>query len=334
MPESAATSVAPETTTDLTGSDALERLSAPEREAWQKTGEWPTRAAKTDPAATDAAEADDDEEPAAVAPAKADEVTPAPVVEKPVSKRQQQINDLMRRETESRLKAEALEAKLAAVEAKIATPAKADEKAEKTTEPAPTRPKPLPAQFPNWDDYLEAVADWKLEQRDAKIAAERTKAETEARTKDSETAFRTRASEWITRRNAFAETEPAFTEKAMPWLAKVGPGTPIGDVLMDSPVGPQLALHLATHPEDVTRIVALHPIRQLVELGKLEQKFDSPDPATARAQEPVKTVTSAPAPPRAIAATKADVADDVDAAVSAGDFRAFAAAANRRALGK
>jgi len=83
----------------------------------------------------------------------------------------------------------------------------------------------------------------------------------------------------------------------------------------------------------VRRLLALHPIQQLRALGKLEAQFDPP---TAPAQAaPVKTVTSAPAPPTVLSASSSGTSPDPIAdAVERGDFRAFSAAANAAALGR
>ncbi len=283
-------------------------------------------------------EADDDEPEGADAPAAAEPTpekpvtaAPQPTPEKPVSKRQQHINELARKAAEAEQRSAKLEAKLAEVEARLSKPVEpiAAKPEPVKAEPIidPKDPEPVEANFDDWGKYLRAVAEWdRRQERRAEAAAKAAR--------DSEQSFAQKRDSWIDRREAFRATDPTFDTHAMPFLARVPPNTPLYDVLMDSPVGPQLALHLATHPEDVTRIGALHPIQQLRELGKLEAKFDTPETtsASASAGPAAKTVTTAPTPPTTLAARSAEPVDRVGAAVARGDFLAFAAEEDRKAL--
>lgn len=322
MPESVAASAVAEI-----GSEDLHSLSADERASWEATGTWPERQAETPaaaPAAVEpAAEADEDDADEAPAP-----VAAAPVVEaKPVSKRQQQINDLIRSRAEADAKAAALEAKIAALEgkSKTATPETAQEAIAATVEP--TSAKPKIEDFESIDAYMEALTDWKIEQRESVTRANAAKTAAQRE-------LETRAGSWIQRRDAFFATQDAAAvATAGKFLEGVSSGTPLGDVLIESPVGPQVALHLATHPDDADRIARLAPLAQIRELGKLEGKFDTQP--TARAQEAaVKTVTTAPAPPTTVTAATGSTVDDVTDAIDRGDFRAYEAAANRRDLSR
>jgi hypothetical protein len=67
------------------------------------------------------------------------------------------------------------------------------------------------------------------------------------------------------------------------------------EAVLDSEVGPQIAYHFATNPDEVTRIDALPLRSQLRELGKLEARFESTAAAAAAPnQKPV--VSKAPPP--------------------------------------
>ena len=60
--------------------------------------------------------------------------------------------------------------------------------------------------------------------------------------------------------------------------------------------GPEVAYHLATHPDEAKRIAALAPVAAVRELGKLSAKFDStPEPEKPK-------VSKAPAPVKPVAA--------------------------------
>jgi len=296
-------------------------------------GTWPDPAKVT---TTADPELDDEPEPAAATPTVAERFgVQAPVAEPVLSKRQQkelarqqEINDAIRARAEAEQRAVTLEARLKALEA---TPA-AEPAAKVEPKPAlePTRPKPLSKDFEDYDQFTEDLAEWKLEQREAKREADAATAREQDAVTARERDFTTRVSTWVERRDAFAATEPRFTTVAVPFLDHVRPGTPIGDVLMESEVGPQLALHLATHPAEVERIVRLAPVSALRALGKLEALFDSPS-STASAGLTAKTVSTAPAPAMTLAARSADPADPAAAALARGDFSAWEAEENRKA---
>ena len=61
-----------------------------------------------------------------------------------------------------------------------------------------------------------------------------------------------------------------------------------------SDLGPEIAYFLGKNPEESKRIASLPPMRQLIELGKLEARFTvKPEPKTTKAPEPIKPVSSA-----------------------------------------
>jgi hypothetical protein len=276
-------------------------------------------------------ESEDDEPEPAPAPVSA----AAPTPEKPVSKRQQQINDLIRKQTETDLRNRALEAEMAALKAAKAEP-KAEPAAAVAAEPIvdPKDPEPQEADFEDYRKFVQAVARWEIRQskREADAAADvQRRTEAAAAQRDS---LQQRTSSWVERRDAFAAANPDFTTKALPFLDHVTAGTPIGDALLDSDVGPQMALYLATHPDEADRIARLAPISALRALGKLEAQFDSPETtsASASAGPAAKTVTSAPAPPMTLTSRSAIPADPAAAAFAAGDFERWEAEENRKAL--
>lgn len=142
----------------------------------------------------------------------------------------------------------------------------------------PKDPKPTIDQFADSDDpyrdHLLATFKWE-QRRDTRVSQH------EARTSQDRTEFETRAKSWADRRDAFAASTPDFHEKAGAFLDTLFAGTPIGDTVMDSAVGPHLALHLATHPQELARISAMHWRDQLRALGKLEDKLEAVPPAAA-----------------------------------------------------
>ncbi len=276
--------------------------------------------------------------PEPVAPSVAAEPEPDKSVTppSPTSKRterrqlrdQEQINETIRRAV-----TEATEATERRLRAELGKPA-----VEAKPEPAapivdPKDPEPQESEFDDYRKFVQAVARWEIrqEKREAAAEAEKTKA-TDAETAQR-TQFHERASTWIQRRDAFAAVTPEFEAKAVPYLDTITANTPIGDVLLESEVGPQMALYLATHPEEAQRIDALPPVSALRALGKLEARFDTPTSASATAAGPAaKTVTTAPAPPTTLASRSATPADPAAAALANGDFAAWEEAENRKAV--
>ena len=119
--------------------------------------------------------------------------------------------------------------------------------------------KPSRAAF-NGDDeaYIEAVADWKINQRD-----QQTKQQREAEQ----------------RQTTVQKTEKLYTEAAkLPGFDRDTfeelPLTPsIAQALIESDSAAQLMAYMASNPDDIERIAKLSPARQAAELGKLEARL-------------------------------------------------------------
>lgn len=319
-----------DTPAEPSGQDALNALSPADRSTWELTGVWPDPSKVT----TTAAEPDaDDEEPVEPeATAAAVETKPEPTPEKPVSKRQQQINDLIRRSTESDLRAKALEAEIQALKA-VKPAAEPEKKPEPAAVVDPGDPEPQEAAFEDYKAFVKAQARWEIRQAKREADAE-TKKEQAAHAETAQREeFATRAKTWIERRDAFITKHPDKADRVTRFLETVFAGTPIGDVIMESEVGADVADYLAANPTEADRIARLAPISALRALGNIEGKFDSEalTIASASAGPAAKTVTTAPAPPMTLAARSASPADPAAAALERGDFAAFEEAENRRA---
>jgi hypothetical protein len=273
----------------------------------------------------------DEQDAAEPEPAPAPVAEPAPVAK--VSKRQAHINELTRKAAEADRRAADLAAKIAAIEARTAP------KAEPVAEPAkpatpvadPKDPEPTEADYDDYSAFTRALARWEVRQfrREEEAAAEAKAAQDAERTRveASVTSFNA----WVDRREAFVAQHPARAQALSDFLATLVTGTPIGDAILDSDVGPELADYLASNPTEAERIARLAPISALRALGKLEASL-SPTHASARAQPAAKLVTTAPAPPMTLASRTADPADRVAAAVARGDYSTFELEENRKAL--
>lgn len=298
-------------------------------------------AAPVDPSVADlAAYRKPVEAPAAETPAA--ETPTAPVVETPAGELepdpaseagkalankkkslQARIDTIAAERAQTQRERDAATAEAAALRAELAALRAPKQPAAEAVAVQPTRPKPTEEQvgttYPTYADFVEDLADWKSEQRDVRRAADAEASARQNAEQQAGQAFQQRASTWAERREAFAASTPAFAEKAVPFLDQVFPGTPIGDVIMDSAVGPQLALYLAENEAEVRRIIALHPLTQLRELGKIEAKYEQA--AAAPAVPAVPVVSKAPAPVRPIAGTPAASTPDPKTMSSVAEWR-------------
>ena len=162
----------------------------------------------------------------------------------------------------------------------------------KTADPSE---KPNPDKFGSYDEYVEALADWKADQRVAESFkrrdAERSQA-AEARAAEA------KAQAWAERQIAFREATPDYDAVVGKSSVQVAPH--VVDTLLDSDSGPELAYHLAKHPETVKRINSLSPLAAAREIGRIEASLSTPaaprDKPASKAPAPITPArSSAPA---------------------------------------
>lgn len=142
--------------------------------------------------------------------------------------------------------------------------------------PAPQAPegKPTSDQFESYDDYVEALTDWKAENTvNARLAAQQQQSTIQTKVQTFEQRVATQ----------FPEGEPEGIT-----ALRRAPSLPEGvqEVILTSENGPKLADHLGSHPAELRRLSSLTPTMQAFELAKLEQRLAAPP----------KTATTAPAP--------------------------------------
>ena len=150
---------------------------------------------------------------------------------------------------------------------------------------------PSRAQFANDDEYLQALADFKVDQRlaerDAKAAEDRERAAQTARL----TTFQERLA-------AAHKENPDLAGKLEASTAIVS--DQVRDAIIESDVGPKILEHFADHPEDAARIAKLTVGGALREIGKLEARLEvAAKPSTVTAEEKpnnVVEISRAPAP--------------------------------------
>lgn len=134
--------------------------------------------------------------------------------------------------------------------------------------------KPTSDQFESYDDYVEALTDWKAENTvNARLAAQQQQSTIQTRVQTFEQRVATQ----------FPDGEPEGLS-----ALRRAPSLPEGvqEVILSSENGPKLADHLGNNPAELRRLSSLTPTMQAFELAKLEQRLAAPP----------KTATTAPAP--------------------------------------
>jgi hypothetical protein len=181
-------------------------------------------------------------------------------------------------------------------------PQPAESKPEAKEEPFVfSKQKPKPEDFRIQDTetfdqtaYLEAVADWKVDEREAKAEHKRVQESKQKEQQESKSKQNEKLKSWNdTQAKAAREVYDDYDEVA----GTISCTPAMYDSVMESEVGGHLAYWIGTHPDEVTRISALTPRQQILELHKIEAQFAKEEPAAKSEDEtPEPPVSKAPAP--------------------------------------
>lgn len=251
------------------------------------------------------------DEPATPEPGEGKETAPAPA-EKPLGKPKNdpraRVEQATRQAAEQRKRADEMErraieneAKLKALEERLnggkpAEPAKVETKAPDG--------KPKADDFETYDEYVEALTDWKADQRDnsAKESAQR-----EALLSHQQNLFNS----FQERIQKAIEADPTIDQKIHPDIVAMVPDGPldfskrmsnddlIGVHFITEEKGLDMMRHLSEHPDVLQRLRGLSQPQLLVELGRIDARLGSvttaPEPkpiSISRANPPVRPVTA------------------------------------------
>ena len=146
---------------------------------------------------------------------------------------------------------------------------------------------PDPSQFKTQEEYIDAVTDYKVEQKLAKKEAEQSQVKQ----------VNERAQSWQEKLVA-ARTETSDFDQVMN-NADVPVANHVADLLLESDAGAKIAYHLAQNPATLEKINGMTPARVAIELGKLEASLMKPAVADTTPEPEVK-VSKAPPPARTL----------------------------------
>lgn len=167
--------------------------------------------------------------------------------------------------------------------------------------------KPSPDSYETHAEYVEALTDWKLEQRDKTASEKAAKAKLEADQAEVMKAHSARV-------KAFTEKTPDFLE-TLEDVSHITLSATVERELLSSENGPELIYALAQDPAEFERINKLGPIAAARELGRLDAKLSSK--AEAAKPEP-KKLTTAPKPLDPVGKGKGAVAKSIEEIAATG----------------
>jgi hypothetical protein len=151
--------------------------------------------------------------------------------------------------------------------------------------------KPDPERFNSQQEYIEALTDWKIEQK-AKAAEMAQKVEAaKAQQEKTVSGFRERVKE-------FQKTATDLPE-VLEAVDHIPLSPALQEIFIESERGHELMYTLAKNPAEYERIAKLPPLAAAKEMGKLEAKLASkssdaePEAKTTKAPPPIKPVTRA-----------------------------------------
>jgi hypothetical protein len=176
--------------------------------------------------------------------------------------------------------------------------------------------KPTPDKFDDYNAYVEALADWKAEEKISAKLSERDNA-TQAKQREE-----SRATNWQKGLEEAKKHHPDYEEVLS--VSQVPIADHVQELLLDAESGPRLAYYLDRHPDIADKLNGLTPTQAARELGRIEATFsaaptanesseESPTPAKETATPPpVKAKTTAAPPPVKPAASGASTIRPLD----------------------
>ena len=147
---------------------------------------------------------------------------------------------------------------------------------------APKQEVPDISQFDTLDDYVEAVAEYKLNQKSQETLSKQAQ----------QTQAQAQAQEWVSKVNKVREVAPDFDE-AFNNVANIEFAPMAIEAVAQHPKGAEIAYMLGKDVSEAYRIAALPPSMQLIAIGEVAARASLPKHKTvSTAPKPVKPVNS------------------------------------------
>jgi hypothetical protein len=189
------------------------------------------------------------------------------------------------------------------------------EKPPVNTAKAPQEGKPDPEAFESHAEYVEALTDWKLEQRDKARSEQDNRAKLQTEQQRVITEHTERVKSFAGRTEDFQDVLEAVDD--------VHVSAAVQEMIVTSENGPELMYELAKNRAEFERINALSPLAAARELGRIESRLSKP--SEEKKAEP-KKLTKAPRPPTPVGSSRDSVEKSIyDPALSQREYEAIRA---------
>lgn len=144
--------------------------------------------------------------------------------------------------------------------------------------------KPSPDSYETHAEYIDALTDWKIEQRDKQKEIQAREAQLKTETQKQVQTFQSKVKEF---KDVHDDFDDAMTE-----VDDIAMSIGIQETILSSEFGPQLMYELAKNREEYERINKLSPYAAARELGKIEARISS----QSSDKQEIKKTTKAPTP--------------------------------------
>lgn len=149
------------------------------------------------------------------------------------------------------------------------------------SEPQPA-PKPKVDDFEDEGDFIEALTDWKVEQKSVEIRstfkAETAQTSQQASIDESKQRYNEKVEEVSAKHEDFRETL-----ESLPIISQVAV-----DAITVAENGPEIAYYLGKNHTEANKIARMSPMQAVIAIGRIDGKLSQ--------QSPTKTITKAPIP--------------------------------------
>lgn len=151
--------------------------------------------------------------------------------------------------------------------------------------------RPTQDAFDTHEEYLEALTDWKVDQRDRANQAKATE-------QSQKSAFDEKVQSYQAKVKEFAKTHDDFDD-VLESVGDIPMSIAVQQSLLESEIGPEIAYELAKNPGEYERICSLGLVPAARELGKIEAKL-----LAEKSKPPVESKTTKAPKPVAPVSTK------------------------------
>lgn len=161
--------------------------------------------------------------------------------------------------------------------------------------------KPKVDYFNTHSEYVEALTDWKIEQKSLAEKAEQKKDELKSEQEKQTATFQKKYDDFSKATEDFQETIDGVDDIRLSAVFE--------DAIISSEIGPQIMYELAKNREELERLSKLSPMFMLKEIGKIEARLEK----SKETKTEVKTkTTNAPPPPKSLSSKSASIKKSIN----------------------